>query len=137
MIHLQNITQMSIKLHAFSPNRLIDVARNLRNLEKTEILRYRKWLSIDLITQVLQYADKLSELHIRGDVAYRIDESVYNEILRVLSAREQCSKLTMTFEYISITNHRYNWNYSRFAVWGEHPNLTINMVAPQPTRLRW
>lgn len=107
------------------PNQL---AQNLPNLEKIQIHLEKIWT--DLTKRVLQHANKLSEFHIHGDFAYQFDEHDYNEILQVILAREQCTKLTMTLEYSCFTHMRIDW-HRKFKVLNRNSNLTICMYYTQ------
>lgn len=132
IFHLQNITQIDITVFESFESRLIDVAKNLPNLEKIEI-HCNSSVSIATIKQVLQHANKVSEFNLCGCIVGQFDKNVYNEILPLILAREKCIKLTITLQYICSTYMRKDW-HKKMEFLNEHPNLTAFIYYTQICR---
>lgn len=129
IFHLQNITQIALQSFGNDHDHeadLIEMARNLRNLERIET-KFDKQISNATIKQVVQLLKKLSKFHQILKKFNQFHEKDYNEILPDVLARENHLQLTISIERnYCITSVRTNLR-RKLIILNEHSDLSIFM----------
>lgn len=123
--HLQSLTEIRLvfirqRQQVDLEHNLVDLAQNLRNLEKIKI-KCQIAVSFATIKQVVQHAIKLSEFHETGRFRIAFYDHYYNQMLNIVQARTDDTKLSITFKSMIPLNNRVK----KLSIWDNHRSLTI------------
>lgn len=102
---LKNINEITLHVNAsFDENHLVSLVKNLSNLEQMSIFHNKTYqINFDIIKQMLQYANQLSDLFIiwpTNDIQY-FDENDYNKLLKLVKNRSTHKKLNLNLRNIT------------------------------------